>query len=333
MAFRRHEAGRALARTFASALVFPLALAPAQAAAQAFPSKAITIMVPFQAGGAADVATRLVAQKASDLFRQAVVVDNRPGAGGVVAGEAVRKSPADGHTLMLGTTGTHAVSTALNPKLPYDPVRDFLPVTTLVSTGNVLVVGAGSPARSVADLVALARTRPGGLTFASQGIGSGGQLLGEMLKSREKVELVHVLYKGSAPALTDVVTGRVDLFFDALITAVPLVRDGKLRALAVASPRRSPHLPDVPTMAEAGFPGIESENWFGLFASAGVPAANIEVLNREFVRAARDPEVSARLAERAMDVIADSPADLAARMRDDSARLGRIIREAGIRIN
>jgi tripartite-type tricarboxylate transporter receptor subunit TctC len=310
-----------------------LGLCPGSASAQNFPSRAVTIMVPFQTGGVADVAIRIIAQKVTENVKQPVVIDNRPGAGGIIAAEVVLKAPPDGYTLILGSTGTHAVSTALNPKLPYDPFKDFLPITLLVSTNNVLVVHSASPFRSVADIVAAARTEPGGLTFASQGIGSGGHLLGEMLKARTGVPLVHALYRGSASAMTDVVSGRVDIFFDALTTAVPLIRDGKLRALAVTSPARSPFLPDVPTMGEAGFPGVESESWFGLFAAAGTATTTIDALNREFVRAIRDADVSKRIIDRQLDIIAGTRAEFAARMKADAERLGKVVHDAGIRID
>ena len=301
--------------------------------AQSFPSRAITVVVPFPPGGVGDFSTRVIGQKLTDSVKQPVVIENRPGAGGVLAGEAVRKAPADGHTLMLGTSGTHAAGPALNSKLPYDPIRDFMPVTMLVSTNNVLVVHAGSPLKSVSDVITAARSRSGGLSFASQGLGSGGHLLGEMFKAREKIPLVHILYKGSAPALADVLTGRVDIFFDALNTAVPLIREGKLRALAVTSAARSPYLPGVPTMAEAGVSGVESESWFGLFAVAGTPQAIVDLLNREWVQAARDPEVVKRLNERALDVIANTQAEFAARLRNDTEKLGRVVRESGAKVD
>lgn len=308
-----------------------LAVPASGAGAQDFPTRALTIVVPFAPGGVTDVTARLVGLRAAENFRQPVLVVNKPGAAGVIAADTVRNAPADGYTLMLGTTGTHAVNPTLYPKLPYDPQKDFLPVTRLGSTKNVLVVPAGSPIRSIGDIVALARSKPGGLTFASQGIGTGGHLLGEMLKARLAVPLVHVAYKGSGPALTDLLAGRVDLLFDAVITAMPYVREGRLVAIAMASKTRSAMMPEVPTMIEAGYPGVENDNWLGLFVVAGTPKTLVERLNHEFVRATRDPEVSRNLTERGLDVGTDTPEEFAALIREDRARLGKVIREAGIR--
>jgi tripartite-type tricarboxylate transporter receptor subunit TctC len=263
---------------------------------------------------------------------QSVVVDNRPGGAGIIAADLARQAPADGYTLFMGHAGTHAVNPSLYAKLPYDPVKDFQPVTLLMSTSHVLVVPPGSPAKSVAELVALAKSQAGGLSFASQGIGTGGHLLGEMFRMRTGTSLQHVPYKGSAPALADLMAGRVDLFFDAVITATPQIRAGKIRALATASTKRLAILPDVPTMAEAGYPGIEADFWFALFAPAGTPPAIVQRLNQEFGKAMHSPEVKARFSEQGLDIVTSTPEELSALIRADTERLGRVVREAGVKV-
>jgi len=303
--------------------------APLPGFAQTFPSKTITFIVPFPPGGVTDPVARMVGAKMAESVKQPVVVENKPGASGIIAAEFVKRAPADGHTLLMGFTGSHSVNPSLYSKLPYDPVKDFQPVTVLISTKHVLVVPAESPAKSVADLVALAKKSPNGLTFASQGVGAGGHLLGEMLKARTGTNLSHVAYKGSAPALQDMLANRVDLFFDAVVTSLPHIKDGKLRALAVASPTRAAVLPDVPTMAEAGFPGIEMDQWFGMFVPAGTPAPVVARLHDELVKAVRSPEVSNKITSQGLDVVTTTPDQFAALMKDDAVRLGKVVKESG----
>jgi tripartite-type tricarboxylate transporter receptor subunit TctC len=295
--------------------------------AQNFPTRPITLIVPFPPGGVTDPFARLVGPKVAESIGQPILVDNRPGAAGLIGAEAVKRAPADGYTLFMGHAGTHAVNQALYSKLPYDPVKDFAPITNMISTKHVLVVPASSPARSVKELVALAKSRT--LTYASQSVGAGGHLLGEMLQTMTGVKMTHVPYKGSAPAVADLLEARVDLLFDALITSGPHIRSGKLRALGVTAPRRAEALPDVPTMAEAGFPGMELEFWFALFAPAGTPQPIINRLNAEFVRAMRSPEVSAFFGKLGLDVVTTTPQELAKLVADDTARLGKVVRDSG----
>jgi tripartite-type tricarboxylate transporter receptor subunit TctC len=295
----------------------------------AFPAKPITIIVPFPPGGVTDPVARQVGARLAENVKQPVIVENKPGASGIIAAEFVKKQPADGYTVLFGFTGSHAVNPSLYSKLPYDPQKDFQPVTLLINTPHILVVPADSPAKSVADLVALAKSKPAGLTFASQGIGAGGHLLGEMFKAQTKTNLSHVPYKGSAPALTDMLAGRVDLFFDAVVTSLPYVRDGKLRALAIANKTRSKLLPDVPTMAEAGFPGVEMDQWFGMMVPAGTPQAVVQRLNAEFVKAVRSPDIEKSLTERGLDVVTTTPEQFAAVIRADTATLGKVVKESG----
>jgi tripartite-type tricarboxylate transporter receptor subunit TctC len=304
-------------------------VAPVPGFAQAYPSKLITFIVPFPPGGVTDPVARMVGQKMAESVKQSVIVENKPGASGIIASEFVKRAPPDGYTVLMGFTGSHSVNPSLYSKLPYDPVKDFQPVTVLISTKHVLVVPAESPAKSVADLVALAKKSPQGLTFASQGVGAGGHLLGEMLKARTGTNLTHVAYKGSAPALQDMLTNRVDLFFDAIVTSLPYIKDGKLRALAVASPTRAAVLPNVPTMAEAGFPGIEMDQWFGMFVPAGTPAPVVAKLHDELVKAVRAPDVSSKITAQGLDVMTTTPDQFAALIRDESVKLGKVVKDSG----
>ena len=296
---------------------------------QTFPAKPITIIVPFPPGGVTDPVARQVGQRLAENVKQPVIVDNKPGASGIIASEYVKKQPADGYTVLFAFTGSHAVNPSLYTKLPYDPQKDFQPVTLIINTPHILVVPADSPAKSVADLVAMAKSKPAGLTFASQGIGAGGHLLGEMFKAQTKTNLSHVPYKGSAPALTDMLAGRVDLFFDAMVTSLPYVKDGKLRALAIANKTRSKLLPDVPTMAEAGLPGVEMDQWFGMMVPAGTPPAVVAKLNEEFIKAVRSPDIEKSLTERGLDVVTSTPDQFAAQIKTDTAALGKVVKESG----
>ena len=297
-----------------------------------YPSRPIRLVVPFPPGGVADPVARMIGDKVSKSLGQSVVVDNRPGGAGIIGAEIVKQAPADGYTLFMGHAGTHAVNPSLYPNLPYDPVRDFQPITLMMSTSHVLVVPLESPAKSVNELAALAKSRPEGLTFASQSIGTGGHLLGEMFKVRTGGNLQHVPYKGSAPALADLMAGRVDLFFDAVITAAPQIKAGKIRALATASKRRASIIPQVPTMTEAGYPGIELDFWFALFAPAGTPPDVVHKLNEEFAKALHSPEVSSRFVEQGLDIVTGTPEDLAALIRTETERLGKVVKEAGVKV-
>jgi tripartite-type tricarboxylate transporter receptor subunit TctC len=308
-------------------LAVALLLATGVAHAQNFPTKPITLIVPFPPGGVTDPFARLVGPKVAESIGQSILVDNRPGAAGFIGAEAVKRAPPDGYTLFMGHAGTHAVNQALYSKMPYDPVKDFAPITTMIQTKHILVVPASSPAKTMKELVALSRTRT--LSYASQSVGAGGHLLGEMLQVQTGVKMTHVPYKGSAPALQDILEGRVDLFFDAPITSGPHIRSGKLRALAVASPERSPIFADVPTVAEAGFPGLVCDFWFALFAPAGTPQPVITRLNAEFVKAMRSPEVSSFFGKLGLDVVTSTPQELAKLIADDTARLGKVVRDSG----
>lgn len=318
----------------ALAAALMLASGPALAQAEAYPTRPIRIIVGFAAGGAPDALARIVADRLTQRWGQPVTVENRVGAQGAAAMVAVAKSEPDGATLALMPVGNAAVSPALFPNLPYDPVKDFAPVTQLATVENVLVVGAGVPARSVADLVALGRAPGPGLTYATPGAGSLAHLAAELFARSAGITLTHVPYRGVAPALTDVLRGEVTMMVAQLSTAKPLVESGQLRALAVASPRRSAVLPDVPTLAEAtGVAGLEAVSWYALMAPARTPAAIVARLNEAVSAAMKAPEVAAAMAAQGALPVGNSPAELSAVIAADTARWGKVVRDAGIQAN
>jgi tripartite-type tricarboxylate transporter receptor subunit TctC len=301
---------------------------PAQAQSD-YPSRAITLLVPFAAGGSSDVVMRLVSAKVADSIKQTIVIENRPGGGGNVAALALKNAPPDGYTLMMGHTGTHAINATLYPDLKFDPIKDFQPITALISFNNLLIVPEESPAKTATELVAYAKSKPDGLTYASQGVGTGGHLLGIIFAKQTGIKLVHVPYRGVAPAVTDMVAGRVDMMFSSYLTASPHIKSGKLRMLAIAGAQRHPEFPEVPTMAEAGFPGVEMEQWFALFAPAGTPDPIVRRLNREFVAALQSDDVKKTLKPQGSIIIPGTPEDLAARIARDVVALGKVVKESG----
>lgn len=318
----------------ALAAALMLASGPALAQAEAYPTRPIRIIVGFAAGGAPDALARIVADRLTQRWGQPVTVENRVGAQGATAMVAVAKSEPDGATLALMPVGNAAVSPALFPNLPYDPVKDFAPVTQLATVENVLVVGTGVPARSVADLVALGRAPGAGLTYATPGAGSLAHLAAELFARSAGITLTHVPYRGVAPALTDVLRGEVTMMVAQLSTAKPLIESGQLRALAVASPGRSAVLPDVPTLAEAtGVAGLEAVSWYALMAPARTPPAIVARLNEAVSAAMKAPEVAAAMAAQGALPVGNSPAELSAVIAADTARWGKVVRDAGIQAN
>jgi tripartite-type tricarboxylate transporter receptor subunit TctC len=307
-----------------------LAAPLSRAWADAYPSRPITLVLPFPPGGITDSVGRVLAKKLTDQMGQPVVVDNRPGASGFVGVQAVKQAPADGYTLFMGHMGTQVMNPALFAKLPYNP-NDLVPITGLVATPHWLVVAKDSPIKSLADLIAQSKATPDGLTFASQGVGTGGQLLGEMLKARARISGSHVPYKGSAPALLDVLSNRVGFFFDSVSTSMPYVKDSKLRVLAVATPKRLPLMPEIPTMAELGQPGVDLSFWFGLFARAGAPQPILTKVHDEVVQAMHSPEIREVTVPLALENITGTSADLKARIDADSIRWGKVIKDANIK--
>ena len=325
---------RCIIRSVAAVCTIAAAFAlerPAVHAAEAFSSRPITIIVPFPPGGSTDKGARMIAKSLQDSLGQPVIIDNRGGGNGIIGIQALKQAAPDGYTLFVGHAATHAINPGLYSNLPYDPVKDFTPITPFMSFPSVLVVPAASPDKSVADLIRRAREKPGSLTYSSQGVGTAGHLLGAMLESAAGVKLVHVPMKGAAPAVAEVVAGRVDMVFSSYITAGGFVKDGRLRMLAMASSTRSEALPDLPTMAELGVPGVDLDYWFGIFGPAGMPPRIVQRLNAELIKAVHSPAVSDSLTSQAADVITSSPEEFAALIEADGKRLGKLVRDTGMK--
>lgn len=305
-----------------------LALA-AIAGAQDYPNHPIRLVVPQPAGGPTDIVARIVAQKLGERLGQQVIVDNRPGAGSNIGTDIVAKAPKDGYTLVVGTV-QHIVNRYLFVSLPYDPVKDFAPVTLMTKAHIVLVVNPDMPARNLAELLALAKAKPATMAWASAGNGSTGHLALELLKVDAGIDVTHIPYKGTQPALTDVLGGRVPVMFDGVITSLPHIKAGKLRPIAVASLTRSPLLPDVPTMTEAGLPGFEAVGLAAVLAPAGTPPEIVNRLSREIAAILKTPEVRDQLVAMGLEVVASTPAEYTDYIGVESTKWGKIIRDAKI---
>jgi tripartite-type tricarboxylate transporter receptor subunit TctC len=306
---------------------------PATALAQAYPSKPVRMIVPFPPGGATDIVGRLIAQKLTESWGVQVIVDNRAGAGGTIGSDVAAKSPPDGYTILIGTSSTHAVAPSLYSKLPYDPVRDFSPVTLVASATILLAVHPSLPPKTVRDLIALAKKQPNVLSFASSGAGGISHLVGEHFKSVAGVQMVHVPYKGDTPALIDLVSGQVHLMFGTAVSFLPYVKAGRLNALAVTNPKRSPIVPNVPTVAESGLPGFEALQWFGILAPAGLSKDVTAKLHADIVRAVRLPDVRERMTSLGAEVVANTPAEFAAFQKADTAKWAKVVKASGAKID
>ncbi len=324
LAFRTLHAARALGAIFA--------LAACTAFAQDFPTKALRIVVPYPPGGASDVTARVLGQKLAEAWNQQVVVDNRPGANGILALEHVAKQPADGHVLLMANLGPNAINPAVYPKLPYDPLKDFSAVTLTTMVPQVLVVSAASDFRTLKDFLDRARAEPGKLAYGTGGNGSANHLGVELMASIAGVKLSAVPYKGDAPAMTDVLSGQLAATLPTVVAALPQIRSGKLRALAVGTKARVAALPDVPTMQEAGVPGYESSSWGGVMAPGGTPAPVVAKLHAEFARILRLPDVQEKMAGLGATVLAQGPAEFAAFLADEIRKWDGVAKKAGIRL-
>ena len=305
-------------------------LVAATAVAQEFPNKAIRFILPYPVGGSIDIAGRMVAQRLAESLGQSVVVDNRTGAGGVVGTEAAAHAPADGYTLLMGGTGTLALSPYLRRRLPYDPDRDFVPVTRLVIIPYVLVVHPALRVSDIGELIALAKARPDEINYASGGSGSAPHLAGELFKTLANVRLTHVPYKGSTPAITDTISGQVQLTFTGIPSVLAHIRSGRLRPIGVTSAKRASALPDVPTIAESGVPGYVMEPWFGVLLPARTPNALVVRLNGELLKILQNPAIRERLAVEGFEAAGDTPAQFAAYIKLEQAKWADVIRKAGI---
>ncbi len=318
-------------------LIFCVALGaacamPLGAAAQAFPSKPVRVVVPWTPGGGVDTMARIIQGKFAEDLGQPVVIDNRAGAAGTIGTDHVAKSAPDGYTLIVGSPGPMSIAAVVQKNLPYKPASDLAPIarTTLIS--NILVVSPSLPINSVADLIAAARAQPGKLTFGSSGMGSALHLTGELFKLLAKVDMLHVPYKGTAPALADIMGGQTQLMF-ADPSALPLVRSGKLRAIGQTTAKRSVTMADIPTIAESGLPGYVADNWYGYFAPAGTPAPVIARLNSALVKALNDPEVKAKLVAAGQDPAPSSADEMGAALRADIAQWQRVVDAAKIKLD
>jgi len=306
-----------------------LAVSP-YALSQSYPAKTVRLIVPIAAGGSTDISARALARQLTDTWKQNVVVDNRPGATTVIGTELVAKSAPDGYTLLV-TLAPFAVNPSLHPKLPYDTLADFAPVTLINTTPLVVVVNPSVPARSIKELIALARRYPGKLNFGSAGSGGSNHLAGELFNTMTGVKMVHVPYKGNAPALTDLVGGHLDLIFNGVLSALPLIKSGRLRALAITSRERSAALPDLPTVSESGLEGFEAVAWVGLSAPASTPRQVIARVNTDSVRIIRGAEFSERLTRDGSIPVGNTPEQYAAFVQDEIAKWAKVVKFAGVK--
>jgi tripartite-type tricarboxylate transporter receptor subunit TctC len=317
--------------TFASG-VAALVLASA-AAAQSYPSKPLRMIVPFPPGGATDIIARVVAERLGASLGQSIIVENRPGAGGSIGSDLVAKAAPDGYTILMATTSTHSIGPALNPKLPYVVERDFAPVSHVATSPSVLIVGTSVPAANVRELIAAAKARPGRLTYGSSGTGTIVHLSGELFRSMADVDLVHIPYKGTQLAIPDIINGQIAMMFDNIVSALPHIRSGKVRALAMGGPKRSPLLPELPTVGESGLPGYVSDAYFGVFAPAATPREIVARLAGDIGRIVREPDVQMRFSNQGAEPVGGAPDAFAAVIRADTAKWTKVIRDANVRLD
>jgi tripartite-type tricarboxylate transporter receptor subunit TctC len=309
------------------------ALAAAPGFAQSFPSKPLKLVVPFPPGGSLDNVGRLLAQKLSETWGQQVIVENRPGAGGNVGADAVAKSPPDGYTVVMGALSTHAVNPSLYPKMPYDAVKDFAPISLVAITPNVLIVNAATPVQSVRDMIAYAKANPGKVNFGSGSNGSAGHLAGELFKIETGTDIAHIPYKGGAPALQALLAGDTQFMFDNLANAMAQVKGGKVRAIAVTTAQRSKLAPELPTMAESGMPGFDISTWFGLLAPAGTPPEVVAKWNADVVKALNAPDVREKMLAQGAEPSPTTPVEFAAFIARERDKYAKIVKASGAKVD
>jgi tripartite-type tricarboxylate transporter receptor subunit TctC len=311
------------------AAMLATAFAAAPLHAQTFPTKPIRMVVTFPTGGAPDILARTISEKLDPAWGHTMIVDNKPGAGGNIgAGEVARAQP-DGHVLVMGTVGTHSINGSLYAKMPYDMVKDFAPVTLIASTPNLLVVNNDVPAKTLQELIALAKAKPGQLTFGSPGIGTSVHVSGELFNSLAGVRTQHIPYKGRQFAIPDLLGGQITMMFDNMPSAIPVVREGKLRAIGVTSAKRSASAPEIPTIAEQGLPGFEATSWFAVFAPAGTPRPVVDRLHAEIVRIFNLPDVQAKMRTLGLDPILGGPEELAKTQQAEIVKWAKVIKDSG----
>lgn len=319
-----------MSRLWSTVLPALLAFCAAGALAQSYPTRAIKLIVPSSPGGGTDIVARILGQKLSEQLGQQFVVENRAGAGTVIGNDAVAKSAPDGYTLLMGLS-TLAINPSMYAKLPYDAVRDFAPISQSVSACNILILHPSVPAKTVTELIALARAKPGSLTFGSAGMGTNPHLSGELFKSLARIDMVHVPFKGSGQSIISQLAGEIAANFPSVPTAMPYLKAGRLRGIGVTTLKRAQVLPDVPSIAEAGLPGYEATQWFGLLAPAGTPRTIIDRLYQESSRALRSAEMNERMTAEGLEVVAGTPEEFASYIRSETEKWTQVIKAAGIK--
>jgi tripartite-type tricarboxylate transporter receptor subunit TctC len=324
--FIPRQANRLVAVSLVYAMGVLCSVAQAQ---QPYPNHSVRFIVPYPPGGITDILARTIAQHVSADWGEQMYVDNRGGASGNIGLAIAAKAAPDGYTIVFGNASTHAINATLFKNLPFDPIKDFTPITMVASVSNVLLVGPDFPAKNLRELIALAKAKPGALTFASNSTGSSNHLTGELLKTMAGIDMVHIPYKSSTNAVVDLIEGRVSMMFDNLTTAMPFIKQGRLRALAVTSASRVPALPDVPTMVESGLPGFVVTPWWGVFAPAGTPKPIIDKLNHDIVSVLKTKEVRDFLAAQATDVVGDRPEEFDAFVKTEAVRWGQVVKASG----
>lgn len=319
-------------RVVVGALAMIALAAPASAASPGeYPNRSIRLVVPFVAGGSTDIVARLVAQKLTEAWDKQVVVDNRSGGNGAIGMEIVARATPDGHTLVLGYIANLGTGPALNPKLPYDAIKDFAPISHIVTAPSIAVLHPGVPAKNLQELIALARVKPGAIAWGTSAIGSIGHMSGELLNRLAKVQMTHVPYKGGGQAVIDVLAGQIPMVIIGMTAVTPHVRSGRLRPIATTGAKRSFAFPDVPTVAEQGFPGFAADAWYGLLTTAGTPRPIVEKLYAEVIRIMKLPESKERMANVGFEIVASTPAEFAQLIREEIPKWTKVVREAGIR--
>lgn len=324
----RFNARRTVLQAIAAASL-GAALVPAAFAAEAFPNKPITMVVPFVAGGTTDILARIVGQSLGEELGQPVIIDNRAGAGGNIGGQFAARAPADGYTIFMGTVGTHAINEWLYKKMPFNPNKDFVPLTRVANVPNLLVANPAQPFKNVKELISYAQAQPGQVNFGSSGSGSSIHLSGELFKMMAKVDMIHIPYKGSAPAVTDLLGNQIAIMFDNMPSAIQHVRSGKLRPLAVTTAKRSPELPDVPTVAEAGVPGYEATSWFGLFAPTKTPADVQAKLHAAIIKVLQKPDVIKKIGDQGGEVVTESQAEFGKFIAAENEKWKQVVKTSG----
>jgi len=319
-------------RGFVLCLAALTALATSPAWSQAYPSRPVRLIVPYPPGGSTDIVGRVLAQKLAEIWGQQVIVDNRPGASGMIGTEVAARAVPDGYTIVMGVIGSMSVNPALYPKVPYDPVRDFAPITLTGNVVNLLVVHPSIPAGDVKALIALSKSRPGQITFASSSIGAAPHLALELFKIMAQVDIVHVPYKGGGPAMADLVGGQVSASFASMPSSLPHVRGGRLRALAVSAAKRAATVPEIPTVAEAGLPGFVVTDWQGALAPARTPPEMIAKLNADIAGALRSPDVREKLSALGMELLSSTPQEFGDYIRSEIDKWAKVVRQAGIKV-